>query len=108
MIVSLLVSWWLRGDWPLGLVLKGSTMDWFFFYFYESGPKWTVMDESKVDGPKLKPDAGLEPATVGLKVQRSTDWANQARSPRHHTLFLFNPYRHIPETKSRLALKFLY
>ena len=28
---------------------------------------------------KVKPDAGLEPATVGLKVQRSTDWANQAR-----------------------------
>ena len=28
---------------------------------------------------KIKPDAGLEPATVGLKVQRSTDWANQAR-----------------------------
>ena len=27
---------------------------------------------------KIKPDAGLEPATVGLKVQRSTDWANQA------------------------------
>ena len=27
---------------------------------------------------KVKPDAGLEPATVGLKVQRSTDWANQA------------------------------
>ena len=27
----------------------------------------------------IKPDAGLEPATVGLKVQRSTDWANQAR-----------------------------
>ena len=25
-----------------------------------------------------EPDAGLEPATVGLKVQRSTDWANQA------------------------------
>ena len=27
---------------------------------------------------KFEPDAGLEPATVGLKVQRSTDWANQA------------------------------
>ena len=27
---------------------------------------------------KSEPDAGLEPATVGLKVQRSTDWANQA------------------------------
>ena len=27
---------------------------------------------------KNEPDAGLEPATVGLKVQRSTDWANQA------------------------------
>ena len=27
---------------------------------------------------KHEPDAGLEPATVGLKVQRSTDWANQA------------------------------
>ena len=31
------------------------------------------------DDEKCKPDAGLEPATVGLKVQRSTDWANQAR-----------------------------
>ena len=30
------------------------------------------------DDEKCKPDAGLEPATVGLKVQRSTDWANQA------------------------------
>ena len=29
---------------------------------------------------KNKPDAGLEPAAVGLKVQRSTDWANQALS----------------------------
>ena len=28
---------------------------------------------------KVKPDAGLEPVTVGLKVQRSTDWANQAQ-----------------------------
>ena len=37
---------------------------------------------------KVKPDAGLEPATVGLKVQRSTDWANQARLVRHHTQFL--------------------
>ena len=27
---------------------------------------------------KREPDAGLEPAAVGLKVQRSTDWANQA------------------------------
>ena len=32
---------------------------------------------------KFKPDAGLEPATVGLKVQRSTDWANQALEKYH-------------------------
>ena len=29
------------------------------------------VDSNKVK--KVKPDAGLEPATVGLKVQRSTD-----------------------------------
>ena len=27
---------------------------------------------------KTTPDVGLEPTTVGLKVQRSTDWANRA------------------------------
>ena len=29
-------------------------------------------------GKKQTPDKGLEPLTVGLKVQRSTDWANRA------------------------------
>ena len=27
------------------------------------------------------PDKGLEPLTLGLKVPRSTDWANRARLP---------------------------
>ena len=38
------------------------------------------MQDDNIESPpkKVKPDAGLEPATVGLKVQRSTDWANQA------------------------------
>ena len=38
-----------------------------------------MQDDNIANPPKkVKPDAGLEPATVGLKVQRSTDWANQA------------------------------
>ena len=33
------------------------------------------MQDDNIENPpkKVKPDAGLEPATVGLKVQRSTD-----------------------------------
>ena len=73
--VSRLVRWWRRGDWPL----EGSLVDSFFFYFdifYI-----TILGNSEENFPEVKvqPDAGLEPATVGLKVQRSTDWANQAR-----------------------------
>ena len=30
-------------------------------------------DKERFERKKIKPDAGLEPATVGLKVQRSTD-----------------------------------
>ena len=49
---------------------------------------------------KSEPDAGLEPAAVGLKVQRSTDWANQACPSHsawtyiflHHFLFSINYY----------------
>ena len=43
----------------------------------ENGPQ-------NLERKKVKPDAGLEPATVGLKVQRSTDWANQAPIHCHH------------------------
>ena len=33
-----------------------------------------MQDDNIANPPKkIKPDAGLEPATVGLKVQRSTD-----------------------------------
>ena len=41
----------------------------------EQNVKWVIV---RARSKKVKPDAGLEPATVGLKVQRSTDWANQA------------------------------
>ena len=36
--------------------------------------------------PKMEPNVGLEPTTVGLKVQRSTDGANQATDPYNRKL----------------------
>ena len=87
--VSRLVRWWRRGDWPL----EGSLVDSFFFYFdifYI-----TILGNSGENFPeekilKVQPDAGLEPATVGLKVQRSTDWANQARLQNRHNQIVFH------------------
>ena len=51
---------------------------------------------------KVKPDAGLEPATVGLKVQRSTDWANQARKYIQTYVIIFSKYSNIEMKKIRL------
>ena len=55
-----------------------------YFYITILGNSWKQFSSKKV-----QPDAGLEPATVGLKVQRSTDWANQARLSSRRTLDLF-------------------
>ena len=47
-----------------------------FYLLRKTGMFESLQGESREE--KGAPDVGLEPTTVGLKVQRSTDWANRA------------------------------
>ena len=39
---------------------------------------WLIDNICRTQQKIISPDEGLEPSTLGLKVPRSTDWANRA------------------------------